>query len=122
MTDVLQTYSALTARLRPLPNFLVIGAQKSGTTSLFHYICQHPQVFENKSKEIHFFDHNYHCGANWYRSHFPLAGKLMRNRCLGEATPYYLCHPHAPSHIFDLLPRVKIIAILRDPVERAISH
>ncbi len=118
----IRTYHRVTACLRPLPNFLVIGAQKAGTTSLFHYICQHPQVFENKAKELHFFDQHYRHGTNWYRSHFPLAGRLMSGRCLGEATPYYLCHPHAPSRIFNLLPRVKIIAILRDPVERAISH
>jgi hypothetical protein len=115
-------FDALTAPLRPLPNFLVIGAQKSGTTSLFHYICQHPQVFENNYKEIHFFDLHYQLGENWYRAHFPLAGRFLPNRCIGEATPYYLCHPHAPSRIATLLPRVQLIVILRNPVERAISH
>ena len=112
----------LTAEARPLPNFLIIGAQKAGTTSLFHYICQHPQVFTNNIKEIHFFDRHYQLSANWYRSHFPLAGRLRPGSCMGEATPYYLCHPHAPGRIAALLPKVKLIAVLRNPVERAISH
>ncbi len=122
MNIFLQKYYALTAPLRPLPNFLVIGAQKSGTTSLFHYICQHPQVFTNNYKEIHFFDLHYQLGANWYRSHFPLGGRLLPRRYIGEATPYYFCHPHAPRRIAALLPTVKLIVILRNPVERAISH
>ena len=122
MTAFLEKYFALTARLRPLPGFLVIGAQKSGTTSLFHYICQHPKVFENKAKEIHFFDRHYTHGENWYRARFPLAGSLLSSHQLGEATPYYLCHPHAPTRIASLLPQAKLIAILRNPVDRAISH
>ena len=122
MKNMREKYYTLTAVLRPLPNFLIIGAQKSGTTSLFHYICQHPRVFANDYKEIHFFDHHYQQGANWYRSHFPLAGRLLPGRCMGEATPYYFCHPHAPRRIANLLPKVKLIAVLRNPVERAISH
>lgn len=124
MSKFRKKYYALTAVFRPLPNFIIIGAQKAGTTSLFHYICQHPQVFANNSKEIHFFDRHHQLGANWYRSHFPLAGRLQpgRRSRMGEATPYYLCHPHAPGRIAALLPKVKLIAVLRHPVERAISH
>ncbi|CAK8724919.1 hypothetical protein KKHLCK_15360 [Candidatus Electrothrix laxa] len=122
MNTFIRTYHRLTACLRPLPNFLVIGAQKAGTTSLFHYICQHPDVFVNKSKEIHFFDRYCDFGTYWYRSHFPLLGNFLPNCRIGEATPYYFCHPHAPCCIFELLPTAKLIVILRDPVERAISH
>ncbi|MCI5194037.1 MAG: sulfotransferase [Candidatus Electrothrix sp. AU1_5] len=122
MNTFLRTYHRATACLRPLPNFLVLGTQKAGTTSLFHYICQHPEVFVNKSKEIHFFDRYSQFKTAWYRSHFPLLGNFLPNHRIGEATPYYLCHPHAPRCIFELLPTVKLIVILRDPVERAISH
>lgn len=122
MNTLIRTYHRLTACLRPLPNFLVIGAQKAGTTSLFHYICQHPDVFVNKSKEIHFFDRYCDFGTDWYRSHFPLLGNFLPKCRIGEATPYYLCHPHAPRCISELLPTAKLIVILRNPVERAISH
>ena len=122
MRNLRKKYYAMTAAFRPLPNFLIIGAQKAGTTSLFHYICQHPQIFTNNIKEIHFFDRHHQLGAKWYSSHFPLAGRLLSNRRMGEATPYYLCHPHAPGRIAALLPQVKLIAVLRNPVERAISH
>ena len=121
-TSTLKFYSRMTGALRPLPNFIIIGAQKAGTTSLFHYITQHPRVFENKAKEVHFFDKYYGQGINWYRGHFPLQAHISPGCRLGEATPYYLCHPHAPKRIHQLLPRVKLIAILRNPIDRAISH
>ena len=122
MTLFQDLYKKATVRFRPLPHFLIIGAQKSGTTSLFHYITQHPEVFENKSKEIHYFDKHYPLGTDWYRSHFPLLGNFLSGRRLGEATPYYLCHPHAAERIHQLLPQVKLIVVLRNPTDRAISH
>jgi hypothetical protein len=115
-------YYKLTSPVRPLPDFLVVGAQKSGTTSLFHYIQQHPQVLENRSKEIHFFDKYFYEGVAWYRSHFPIYAKIGTKSLVGEATPYYLCHPHSPRRIHELLPDVRMIAVLRNPAERAISH
>jgi len=115
-------YNKITGFLRPLPDFLVIGAQKAGTTSLFHYITQHPQVLENKSKEIHFFDKFYDQGINWYKCHFPLLAHIRPGCRLGEATPYYLCHPYAPRRIHELIPKVKLIVVLRNPTDRAISH
>ena len=108
--------------MRPLPDFLVIGAQKSGTTSFFHYIAQHPKIFDHKAKELHFFDLHYGRGAAWYRSQFPLLASVKKDSLVGEATPYYLCHPHAPKRIHGLVPDVKLIVLLRDPVDRAISH
>jgi len=104
---------------RPLPHFLIIGAQKGGTSSLYRYLSQHPQILPGIRKEIHFFDLHYHKGVKWYQAHFP----LLQDCCItGEASPFYLCHPHAPKRIFQRIPNVKLIVLLRNPVERAISH
>lgn len=115
--------------LRVLPDFIIIGAQRSGSTSLYKYLIQHPGILPGSMKEVHFFDANYHKGVSWYRSFFPLAA-TMQNMAdsrdglvlTGEATPYYLFYPHAPQRIHETLPKIKLIAILRNPVERAYSH
>jgi hypothetical protein len=116
-----------TARQRVLPDFLVIGAQRAGTTSLYRYLLQHPDVAPARVKEVHFFDDAFARGPAWYRAHFPRAAALSRpgaarRRITGEATPYYLFHPAVPGRVAALLPDVKLIAILRDPVDRAYSH
>jgi hypothetical protein len=105
-----------------LPDFVVLGAQKAGTTSLFGYLGQHPQVLRSRVKEVHFFDDGYRRGEVWYRSHFPSAGQGPPGAVVGEASPYYLCHPHAPRRMRERLPRVKLVALLRNPSERAVSH
>jgi hypothetical protein len=87
---------------------------------LHSYINQHPQVAPALRKEIHFFDRNFHKGPGWYRAHFPCC--RASNIFAGEATPYYLFHPAAPRRIMETLPTVKLIAILRNPVDRAYSH
>jgi len=117
-----------TARWRFLPQFLVIGAQKSGTTSLFKFICQHYQVRPAIRKEVHFFDgglepavDNFQKGPRWYRAHFPLKGGRRRS-ITGEASPLYLFNPLAPQRIRRLIPDAKLIAVIRDPVDRAVSH
>jgi hypothetical protein len=111
---------------RLAPTFLVVGAQKSGTTSLFHYLMKHPQVRQPITKEIHYFDFNYSRGRDWYLAHFPILesaiAKSGRVFVSGEATPYYLCHPDAPDRVKSSFPNMKLIVILRDPVDRAISH
>jgi hypothetical protein len=114
---------------RVLPHFLVIGAQKCGTTSLFNYLSSHPQIARPIKKEIHFFDAG-NCeeddvyvsgGEAWYRTHFPRSCRL-HERLTFEASPSYLYVPIAAQRIREALPDVKLIALLRDPVERAISH
>ena len=107
---------------RGMPSFLLIGAQKCGTTSLFNYLAMHPQVAAPFRKEIKFFDCNYSEGIDWYRAHFPLRSRLRAGRTTGEASPYYIFHPLAAARIHDLLPQAKLIAILRNPVDRAYSH
>ena len=110
----------LTSRLRRLPDFLIIGAQRGGTTSLFNYLAGHPAVAAVRDKELHYFDLNLSAGRGWYQAHFPL--RLARAQRVGEATPMYLFHPAAPQAVQTLLPRVKLIALLRNPVDRAYSH
>jgi lipopolysaccharide transport system ATP-binding protein len=109
-----------TKRARTLPSFLVIGAQRAGTTSLFYYLCGHPDVHRPATKEIHFFDDNYWRGVDWYRSFFALS--FGRDRVTGEATPYYLFHPAVPARVAATIPDVRLIALLRNPVDRAYSH
>src|SRR5207249_2276295 len=77
-------FSLLTGPVRRLPDFLIVGAQKSGTTSLYHYLSAHRLVMPAATKEIHFFNSNYHRGLSWYRSHFPLNRPA---KITGEATP-----------------------------------
>ena len=119
-----------------LPSFLIIGAQRAGTTSLFHYLLQHPDVVGPRGgdeavwwvKETHFFDEKYSKGPDWYRSFFPLQATRERRRkrgedlLAGEATPYYMFHPAVPARVAATIPDVRLIALLRDPVERAYSH
>ena len=113
---------------RVLPDFLIIGAQKSGTSSLYRYLDQHPQVRGSVPKEVHYFDggleagiDSYALGESWYRAHFPLCSEMAGKRAF-EASPLYLLHPLAAERIAALLPHVKLVAILRDPTERALSH
>jgi hypothetical protein len=111
----------LTSSLRPMPSFLVIGAQRAGTSFLYSLLTQHPNVSAALVKEVHFFDLNFQRGTAWYRSHFPALGPT-RGRITGEATPYYLFHPLAPQRVAAVLPRVRLVAVLRNPVDRAYSH
>lgn len=112
----------LTASKRVLPNFIIVGAQRSGTTSLYNYLCQHPQVMRGFRKEVKYFGCNYPQGINWYRSHFPYQRKMSPGDITGEASPYYLFHPLAAQRIFETLPDVRLIVLLRNPIDRAYSH
>jgi hypothetical protein len=112
-----------TAGLRALPDFVVIGAQKAGTTSLYAYLSAHPRVRPGLFKEAHFFDLRFDRGERWYRSVFPLRMRLQRAHALtGEASPYYLFHPLAAERAAQVIPNARLIVLLRDPVERAWSH
>jgi hypothetical protein len=115
-------YRQLTAPLRGLPSVLIIGAQRSGTTSLFQYLTQHPDVLPPLGKEIHYFDFHYGRGIRWYRGRFPYARRLRHGTLTLDASPYYLVHPLVPQRAAQLLPDAKLIVLLRNPVERALSH
>jgi len=110
--------------LRVLPDFLILGAQKAGTTSLYTYLSEHPNIAPAIAKEPHFLDYNYARGEAWYRAHFPTYWSRMRGvfQITGEASPYYLFYPHAAWRAKQLVPRAKLIVMLRNPVERAYSH
>ena len=115
-------YRQLTAPLRGLPSALVIGAQRSGTTSIFNYLVQHPDVLPPLGKEIHYFDFHYSRGVRYYRGRFPYNHRLRQGTMTLDATPYYLVHPLVPHRAAQLLPEVKLVALLRNPIERAYSH
>ncbi|HEX8585649.1 MAG TPA: cytochrome P450 [Allosphingosinicella sp.] len=104
--------------LGALPNAIVIGAMKSGTTSLFDYLTQHPDVCGSRIKELHYFDNNHRLGSRWYRANFAPRGE----RVLLESSPYYFFHPLAPARAAALVPDAKLILLLRNPVDRAYSH
>jgi Sulfotransferase domain len=109
----------LGASRRSSPTFLIIGAQKAGTTSLHAYLSSHPDVSPPVTKEIHFFDDSYERGEGWYRARFPFRRDGL---ITGEATPYYLFHPLVPERVAATLPEVKLIVLLREPARRAYSH
>ena len=103
----------------PLPEFLGLGTQKGGTTTLHRLLEQHPDVYLPACKEVHFFDLTYDAGEGWYRNHF--ADAKPHQTC-GEITPFYLFHPDVPGRIYQHIPNARLIVLLRDPVERAISQ
>lgn len=117
----------MTRHARALPDFLICGAQRSGTTSLFKTLNLHPAATGPiLRKGVHYFDTGHHNGLDWYRSHFPLCNGLRarwgRPRIrVFESSPYYLFHPLAAERIARELPETKVVVILRDPVERAYS-
>ncbi len=106
-----------------LPDFAIIGAQKGGTTSLYGLLVQHPYVRGAVLKELHFFDDHFEERAEFYKRCFPQAEHRNGRRTItGEATPYYLFHPHAPRRFAQTAPQARLIALLRNPVDRAYSH
>ena len=121
-------WARLTAGARVLPDFLIIGTQRGGTTSLYNYLAGHPCVGRALTKELRYFDVGYHLGPRWYRSRFPTAANLAVRRwrhgggMTGEASPDYLFYPHASARLASLLPGARQVVLLRDPVERAWSH
>lgn len=131
--ELLVRYGERTSDDRPLPDFLVIGTKRGGTTSLWRYLIQHPLVPRLfpawNTKTSHYFEDNFGRGEAWYRSHFPTARRraaLERRHGgpskVGEAAPLYMFHPLAAERVAALLPEAKMIVLLRDPVERAYSH
>lgn len=106
-------------------DFIIIGEQRCGTTSLYNYLIEHPKISPAVTKEIHFFSLHYSKGIEWYWKQFPSLSQKYADKekpITGESTPYYLFHPLAPKRIFNHLPDVKMIVLLRNPAERAFSH
>ncbi len=112
-----------------LPDFLLIGAAKAGTTTLHAWIADHPHVVPSTTKEVHYFDYSFYRGDDWYRSHFPrtadrraFALEHGRGFLTGESSPTYLSHRWAPGRIARALPEVRLLLALRNPVDRAYSQ
>lgn len=138
--DGVRQYGQLTAGARVDPDFLLIGAKRGGTTSLYRYLAQHPDVLplfpsprlmplREETKGVHYFDANYFRGRSWYRSHFPAAAyraalEMRRGRrtVVGDGSPYYLFHPLAAQRAAGDVPHAKILVLLRNPADRAYSH
>lgn len=115
-------------RQRALPDFIIIGTHKGGTTALYDYIAAHPQVVPSLEKEVHYFDRDYDGDPDTYRVQFPvvrrmerIAETIGRPTITGEASPYYLAYPHTPPRARAMVPDAKFIALLRDPVTRVVS-
>src|SRR6266571_690220 len=123
------TAGRLTYRARMLPGLLIVGAQRCGTTSMYRALSQHPAVIKVVlHKGVHYFDTGYGHGLSWYQGHFPLNAQARRvERACGvapltfESSPYYMFHPLAAKRIAHDLPGVKLLVLVRDPVERAYS-
>lgn len=106
-----------------LPDFLIVGAQKAGTSSLFAALCSHPSIRSSLRKEVHYFDLRRDSHAlSWYRGHFPPRGLRGPDTLTGEASPSYMFFPDCAEAIAAVCPRARILIVLRDPVRRALSH
>jgi hypothetical protein len=122
----LDRWGTLTSRWRLQPSFIIAGAQRAGTTTLYRVLSEHPAVARpTASKGIGYFDLQYAKGPRWYRGHFPLAWPARRKHgpdaATFESSGYYLFHPLAASRIAHDLPEVKVVVMVREPVERAYS-
>ena len=113
---LINCFRVVTAPLRPVPFFILIGAHKSASTTLYDMICSHPEITQAYEKEPCYFQFNHKYGQHWYRSRFPIC------RRSGEASTGYHWFPETPGLVARELPNVKLIAIFRNPVERAYSH
>jgi Sulfotransferase domain len=124
-----RAFSRVTARSRALPDFIVIGSQKAGTSSLASYFVDHPDVFWPNRQEIHYFDWSYDRSPSWYRAWFARRSELEahqrdtgRPARVGEKTPDYLVIPDGPARVKAALPDARLVVALREPVSRAYSQ
>jgi Sulfotransferase domain len=122
-----RAYAVATSPLRHGPDFLLVGAKRAGTTTLYDALVRHPDVAPlfpriERIKSPHYFDLQHHRGQRWYRSHFPIRTPVGRDRITGDAAPYLLYHPLAPAWAGREVPDARVLVMLRDPVERAFSH
>lgn len=111
------------------PSFILIGAQRCGTTSLYWYLSEHPQIIPAAQKEVHYFDFNFASGPQWYANQFakrseekPGKSEDQDQWVTGEASPYYLFHPLCAERVRQALPEAKLLVMLRNPTDRALSH
>jgi hypothetical protein len=107
----------------PLPDFVVIGTQKGGTSYFYDLLTEHPLVSRAAAKELHFFDNKFAEGVGWYRRCFSEGKHVDGHRTItGEASPSYLFDPQVPERMAQIVPEARLIALLRNPIDRAYSH
>lgn len=126
---IYRRYCKVTHHLHTYPTYLIIGAAKCGTSSLHEYLMQHPCVGKVLTKQLHFFDRYFDRGIEWYKACLPFVWKkfyinniMKKNFATGEATAHYLNHPLSPKRAAQIIPNVKIIVMLRNPIDRTYSH
>jgi len=126
--NVLQRgFCGLTSPIRTLPDFIVIGAKRCGTTSLYHYLGLHPCIKRSSHDHLGFFDDNFRLGINWYKSYFPTVfTKYYVKSCekyfmTYDVTATYIRRPWSATNILKTLPNIKLLVILRNPIDRAYS-
>ena len=118
-------YRNLTSSSRVLPDFIIIGAGRAGTTALYTYLIQHPSIItastdnDEPVADLHFFEYMISDKISWYKSHFPRKSK--NSFVTGEFTSTYMYHKNVPERIFNLIPKIKLIVILRNPIDKAYS-
>ena len=121
-------FFGITSPLRVLPDFFVIGPGRTGTTSLFYYLDQHPSLSKSAYDELGFFDVNFHLGLHWYRSLFPSIFTKFRIKSKTnffmtyDVTPSYVRRPWIARRIKKLFPNSKLIIVLRNPIDKTYSH
>ena len=126
-----KSFRKITSNFRSFPHFIIIGVGRAGTTALYSYLIQHPSVYgtvsENKktASDIHFFEYMTSTSISWYKSHFPILLSNLDSKknssITGEFTSTYFYHPDVPQRIHQLLPNVKLILILRNPIDKVYS-
>lgn len=102
-----------------LPNFIFAGAAKSGSSTLFEYIRQHPDICMSETKEPFFFDFNYENGISYYEKNF---FHYQGEKIIGEATVWYMSWSSVPERIYKTIPDVKLLFVIRNPIDRAFSN
>jgi hypothetical protein len=140
LKSAVRSAGTATSSLRPLPDFLVIGTKRGGTTSFYFDLIEHPSIMRlfpppiaglkrDATKGVHYFDSNFVRGESWYRSYMPtrLSRDLRSRRTgvtslVGEASPYYLFHPDAARRAHATVPDARLVVLLRDPAMRTYSH
>ncbi|HET9919099.1 MAG TPA: sulfotransferase domain-containing protein [Ktedonobacteraceae bacterium] len=126
---VRKSYRLITSNVRLLPDFLIIGGQRCGTTSLYYYLTEQTGIARTLKKEVHFYDDHYAHGLRWYRAQFPTTfqkyytERIRKQHFMtGESSPYYLFHPLVPERLAAVTPQAKLIILLRNPIDRAYSQ
>ena len=118
----------LTSSIRVLPDFFIIGVVRSGTTSMYHYLDEHPSIVKSAYDELGFFDDNFRLGWAWYKTLFPttitkrIVKRKTGNFLTFDDTPFYIYNEDVAKKIKNYFPKTKLIIILRNPIDRAYSN